>query len=560
MKYTNYLAGLMLLFIGTPLCSSSAHTNDPEPLLTIYAVDPTNPQISFDQDPYVYSPPVPENPMVMYPTTGDAPTPSTPPGPGVITSDAPPDSYTLNRSDWTKYVYYALPAENATVTNGPYRTSGAPMQFDFGTATSPVQTGYTRVSPSTLYSPGTGYGWGATGVDARDRGVTGTGSGEEDLERDFCLVNPGNAFYVDLPNGRYRLTFIVGDSTAKSGITVRADGIPILPSIGAAAHRWSKVSVLYESGKEAFSSTRVGPDGKPFPMQKSGRIRFEFIASIALINALMIEPVSDAEWYAKPVLYTASDSTVSTYNALTYPPFPTGLTFMGWGEALHFHFDKGIIIDNQAQPGRSSRSFAEEGILDAILNRIKPGDYLFIMFAINDSADTVPSANNPTPYNNRKTSAGTTHKAWTRLYINEARKRGGIPVLVTGQIKCTYDTFGRFYNSVQGYPQADRELAWELGAPLVDLNKESIDYLTALGPLPDDGDASTERLPVATQWYRTNPDGSVNDYIHLCPFGANEYARRVSRLVLKTPGLENLSTHVIAPSMPQPAFSVRSSY
>jgi lysophospholipase L1-like esterase len=295
-------------------------------------------------------------------------------------------------------------------------------------------------------------------------------------------------------------------------------------------------------------------------MQKSGRIRFEFIASIAHINALTIEPVSDAEWNAKPVLYTASDSTVSSYYTLTYPPFPTGLVYMGWGEALRFHFDSGIIIDNQAQAGRSSRSFAEEGILDAILNRLKPGDYLFIMFAINDSADVVPSAENPNPYNNRNTKPESTHKAWTRIYINETRKRGGIPVLVTSQIKCTYDAYGRFSNSVQGYPQADRELGWEMGVPVVDLNKESIDYLTALGPLPDDGDPTTERLPAGTQWYRTNPDGTVNDYIHLCPYGANQYARLVTRLVLKTRGLENLAAHVIAPPMPQPGLSVRSNY
>ena len=536
-----------------------AHTNEPAPVLTVYAVDPTNPQVSYDSDPYVNSPPVSENPTVVY-SGGSAPVPATPPGPSVITSDAPPDSYTLNRSDWNKYVYYDLPSESATVTNGPYLSSGVPTKFDFGTATSPVQTGYTRVSPNTLYSPSTGYGWGKTGADSRDRGATGTGSGEEDLERDFCLVNAGNAFYVDIPNGKYRITLLVGDSTAKSGVTVRADGIPIVPSMGAGAGKWSRVSVLYESGKEAFSSTRVGRDGKPFPMQKSGRIRFEFIASLAVINALTIEPVSDAVWNAKPVLYTASDSTVSSYYSLNYPPFPTGIVFMGWGEALHFHFDNSIIIDNQAQPGRSSRSFAEEGILDAILNRIKPGDYLFVMFAINDSADVVPSASNPSPYNNRNTKPDTTHKAWMRLYISEARKRGGIPVLVTSQIKCTYDAYGRFSNSVQGYPQADRDLGWELGVPVVDLNKESIDYLTALGPLPDDGNPTTARLPAGTQWYRTNPDGTVNDYIHLAPYGANQYATRVSQLVLKTPGLENLAAHVLAPAMPQPGLSVRSNY
>lgn len=562
MTKTSHPRKILPLVLAAGMCLSAlAHDGEPEPLLTVYAVNPTNPQVSYDSDPYIYSPPVPDDPGVVYPS-GSAPVPPTPPGPGVITSDAPPDSYTLNRSDWNKFVYYDLPSEGANVTNGPYLSSGVPMKFDFGTATSPVQPGYTRVSPNTLYSPSTGYGWGKTGVDSRDRGGTGTGSGEESLERDFCLVNAGNAFYVDIPNGKYRINLLVGDSAVKSGITVRADGIPVVASMGAAAGKWSRVSVLYESGKETVSSTRVDRNGKPFPMQQSGRIRFEFIASsVRHINALTIEPVSDAVWNAKPVLYLASDSTVASYGlSPSAGPYPLGLTLMGWGEPLYNHFDNGIIIDNQAQAGRSSRSYAEEGLLDAILNRIKPGDYLFVMFAINDSADVVPSADNPNPYNYRNTKPETTHKAWTRLYINEARKRGGIPVLVTSQTKMTYDAYGQYNNSVQGYPQADRELGWELNVPVVDLNKESIDYLTALGPAPDDGDPTTQRYPLGNFWYRSNPDGSKNDYIHLCPYGANEYAKRVVRLVLKTPGLENLATHVIAPSMPQPGLSVRSAY
>ena len=546
-----------------PLLAAAAfaHEETVEPLASVYAVDPANPQISFDEDPYLYSPPGPEQPTVVYPN-GGAPTPDTTDPllatqPRATTSDARPDTFTPNRSPWSSYVYYALPAESPVVANGPYLQAGVPMNFDFGTKTSPIQAGYTRVAENTLYSPTTGYGWGKSNVSSRDRGDVGTpGGSERTLERDFCLPGAGNAFYVDIPDGKYRLTLIVGDSISKTGITVRADGMPVIPSMGAAVNRWTKTSVLFQSGRDGYSSTRVDAANKPFPMQKHGRIRFEFIAGIAFINSLTIEPVSDAEWNGRPTLFTASDSTVSSYpQPAGAPPHATGLTFMGWGQALPNHFTNGIFIDNQAQPGRSSRSFVEEGILDAILNRIKPGDYLFVMFAINDSADTLPGT-----YNNRNTKPESTHKAWTRMYIGEARKRGANPVLVTSQIKCTYDVYGRFNNSVQGYPQADRELGAELGVPVVDLNKASVDYLTALGPKADDGDPATPPLPEGTRWYRTNPDGSMNDYIHLCPHGANQYARLVSRLVLKTPGLEALAQHVNGPPRPQPGLTLRSNY
>src|SRR5207245_535857 len=100
--------------------------------------------------------------------------------------------------------------------------------------------------------------------------------------------------------------------------------------------------------------------------------------SINHINAITIAPIPDAEWN-KPRVFLASDSTVASY----YP----GNYIMGWGQPLHEYFTTNVVIDNQAKAGRSSKSFVEEGSLDTIVNNIKPGDYLFVMFAINDSAD-----------------------------------------------------------------------------------------------------------------------------------------------------------------------------
>jgi rhamnogalacturonan endolyase len=45
------------------------------------------------------------------------------------------------------------------------------MSFDFGTDTSPVASGYARVSPATVFSAGQGYGWQSGTIDSRDRGM-----------------------------------------------------------------------------------------------------------------------------------------------------------------------------------------------------------------------------------------------------------------------------------------------------------------------------------------------------------------------------------------------------
>jgi hypothetical protein len=79
--------------------------------------------------------------------------------------------------------------------------------FDFGTSTSPVQSGYTKITESTVYSAGLGYGWtDTTGLDSRDRGSP------NNIERDFVFGQPSHIFLVDIANGIYTATVIVGDN------------------------------------------------------------------------------------------------------------------------------------------------------------------------------------------------------------------------------------------------------------------------------------------------------------------------------------------------------------
>ncbi|TAK96713.1 MAG: hypothetical protein EPO07_14260 [Verrucomicrobia bacterium] len=484
--------------------SARAHTNEPGPLVSVYATDPNNPQISYDEDPYLRAPEIPENPTVVYPDSqanalAGITDPYTAGQPTVTTGD--PDTYSLSSPS----VYYTPP----TPAPGPYLSSGVPLKFDFGPG--PVASGYTQVRKTTAYGPATGYGWGdPSKADERDRGSAYGNS----LERDFCLVN-GTQFYVDIPNGHYQVSVIVGDGIGKSGTAIRVNGLLELYNIGAAA------------GSYAYDSFAITVTG--------GRMMFEFLAAINHINAITITPIPSAEWN-KPRVFLASDSTVASY----YP----GNYIMGWGQPLHEYFATNVVIDNQAKAGRSSKSFIEEGALDTIVNNIKPGDYLFVMFAINDSADDLPGQ----PKTNRKTNPTSTFKAYLRLYVNGARAHGATPVFVTGQIKCTYNAEGQFYNSVQGYPQAMRELGAELNVPVLELNKRSIDHLTAITP------------PVAVTWYGTKPDNSF-DYIHPSnPIGGHGFAQLVAKLVGETKGLEALAQQVLPNPRPQPGFVARSAY
>jgi serine protease len=97
----------------------------------------------------------------------------------------------------------------------------ADVYFDFGTGASPVAANYTAVSESTLYSAFVGYGWRSTaGLGSRDRGVP------DDLRRDLVFSGVDRTFNVDLQNGEYEVTVVIGDSSYLHDlIDIYAEGI-----------------------------------------------------------------------------------------------------------------------------------------------------------------------------------------------------------------------------------------------------------------------------------------------------------------------------------------------
>src|SRR5207253_156454 len=77
--------------------------------------------------------------------------------------------------------------------------------------------------------------------------------------------------------------------------------------------------------------------------------------------------------------------------------------------------------------------------------------------------------------------AFTTYKASLKRFVEEARKRGGIPVLITPMHRRTFDAQGRIINSHGNYPEAVRQAAKEENVALIDLNEMSRPLYEAWG-------------------------------------------------------------------------------
>jgi pectinesterase len=197
----------------------------------------------------------------------------------------------------------------------------------------------------------------------------------------------------------------------------------------------------------------------------------------------------------------------------------------GWGQALSSYFDERyVVVDNHAQNGRSSLSFFNEGRWKPIMDKIKPGDYVFIQFGHNDEK----------PDTARHTDPATTYKAMLARYVTDTRKKGGIPVLFTSIVRRKFDDKGELEETHGAYLNAVRELAKELNVTLIDHNLSTKKLVQSLGP-----DRSKELF----MWVEKGinpacPEGKQDD-THLRAKGARAIAGlAVMELMVKIPALK----------------------
>ncbi|MFC9286075.1 rhamnogalacturonan acetylesterase [Streptomyces sp. NPDC057052] len=202
-------------------------------------------------------------------------------------------------------------------------------------------------------------------------------------------------------------------------------------------------------------------------------------------------------------LYIAGDSTAAQKFADAAPE-------TGWGTALPFFLHKDRPVANHAVNGRSSKSFVDEGRLDAILASIRPGDFLLVQFAHNDEKTADPA---------RYTEPWTTYQDYLRLYVDGARSRGARPVLATAVERRRFDADGNALPTHGDYPAAMRALAAEEDVALLDLQALSLALWQKLGA------EETKRY--------FNWTGTEQDNTHFNPPGAIAVARLAAAELLR---------------------------
>src|SRR5205085_9144543 len=152
-------------------------------------------------------------------------------------------------------------------------------------------------------------------------------------------------------------------------------------------------------------------------------------------------------------VFRAGDSTVTDQ-----PNEP----YAGWGQMLPRFFGRGVAVSNQAESGLALYSFQRQKRLDKILSMMKKGDYLFIQFGHNDQKDKSAGAG---PF--------TSYKANLKKFVEAARSKGGIPVLVTPMERRRWEG-NELKPTLGDYAEAVRQVGADEKVPVIDLNAMSM--------------------------------------------------------------------------------------
>lgn len=230
-------------------------------------------------------------------------------------------------------------------------------------------------------------------------------------------------------------------------------------------------------------------------------------ASIVLLFSLFYFAFRTAQ---EPLtVYLIGDSTMADKKLEVAPE-------TGWGMVLQHYFDPAkVLISNHAVNGRSSGSFIREGRWENVLSTLRKGDYVFIQFGHNDSKSEDTSRYAP---------AFTTYTVNLTKFVNEARGKGAVPVLLTPVMRRRFDKTGKFFDTHGDYPDAVRRLAAKLDVPLIDMHQKSRTILEQAG----EQQSKDFFLHLKPGQYAGYPKGVIDD-THFSGYGARMMAAAAAK-------------------------------
>lgn len=356
-------------------------------------------------------------------------------------------------------------------------------RFDFTDSkdTKP-QENYIRVTPQDVYTAEKGYGY-----DFREASASAD--------------NHPIFFSVDVPDGNYMVTAVIGNKKAAGETTLRGESrrlffenVPTKKGeFKTCKFLINKYSTEIHQG-DSVRNIKVGGRNK---RNWDDKLTLEFNGEAPQLAYLEIERIDDV-----PTLFISGDSTVTDYDVEPYA---------SWGQMIPRFLNDQIAVANYAESGARLDSFRDRGRWDKLLSEIKPGDWVMIEFGHNDQKLRGPGK-------------GAYYFYMTNLkeYIDEVRSRGANPVFLTPTRRRFFDDEGKIINTHEDYPEAMKFIAQKENVPLIDLQEMTRILYETLGV--EDSKRAFVQYPAGTY---PGQKEDLKDNTHFNPYGAYEIAQCV---------------------------------
>lgn len=218
-------------------------------------------------------------------------------------------------------------------------------------------------------------------------------------------------------------------------------------------------------------------------------------------------------------LLIAGDSTASSYPQLRAPQ-------AGWGQVLGYYLDDDVELQNLAVSGRSTRSYIDEGLWDALLDRLQPGDIVLVSFGHNDSRDDSPE---------RYARPDGAFRDNLVRFAHDVATAGGTPVIVSSAARRLWE--GPAMVETHGlYALNARLAAEESHADFIDLANLSLTYFEHIGR---EGTKQDFLWLTADDGNARFPEG-VEDNTHFTALGACGVAYVIARSLSRIDGAASI--------------------
>jgi len=392
-----------------------------------------------------------------------------------------------NQIEWIDTIIKSASILTAMTLLGAFTLVDAADNYKFDFGDGPVAEGYTQIKASTKYSDAQGYGFESGTVSSVDR------LWDDELTTDFLTAKGEMVFSVNLPQGNYEVTFILGDGENESETTVWAENRKLmLDRVTLAGGVFSRQTVSLrrmETKSMDGSVTMSIKDREKEYRTWDKKLTFVITGKAPAVAGIEIKRNDNVT-----TLWLCGNSTVVDQQ---YAPWA------GWGQMAPGFFKSSLAIANYGESGLTASGFYSMKRLAKILSEVKKGDYVTVQFAHNDQK-------NQNDVNN--------YEATLTKYVNDIKAKGAIPLFIPSTARQ-----GELdpKTSVGGLPEKMRALGKKLGVTVLDLNQHTINLQNALGN-------NKEKLYMYT----------ASDKTHFCEYGAYELARAIiEEIKAKVPDL-----------------------